>query len=624
MNLINLLGYSFFLIAFSSGLSLFLGQFFRLEHAFSLFFSQALLISLMFIAGLIGIVNITSIILPSASIFYLLYKITRAITSKIDSQIIRLYFKKNLLVYISLIFSAFIFNGQFVGHNDEFNFWASSVKEMLSNHSLADASSALYYKMYHPGLTLYHYINLRIFNKLEPNVYISYLLLNLSAINVISHRFRNFKYLNLIVFICLTWLSYKALGLGFKILIADQYLINGFFACLFIILFSIPTRKLSFLIIPICSLALAKHPGLLLAVILLVLLNLRRFSSLDILNRFKTLPTALLIVCTVIAEIALLWQLGAAWPAWVDSHLMSGYFISKMSADNLNDIIFRFIHGNISIKEIEIFKRFIDALIHLKIGMPLVTGQLRDMRLSVFVWLVFCIFPLFILRFKGFRLRRNNFNLFSFIIISTGFIVWLSGIYLLEISVFQYSSEGSFPSMDRYIGVYLSALIMLSFSVTAYWGITQKNKKLKFFTASGLLALIIIAPSASSGFLNEHEITDGKFERHLFEQIDPFLIEKLTNKSKICILYNQNIRPHTYLNAITYGILPAHTERADNIASFAIKIPDYEKMSCTHFIGFCVTASDCLEAGNKFSSLFNKRISPQIWIKTYKSIKNEF
>ena len=36
---------------------------------------------------------------------------------------------------------------------------------------------------------------------------------------------------------CLIWLSYKSLGLGFKLLIADQFLSNAFFACLFLIFF---------------------------------------------------------------------------------------------------------------------------------------------------------------------------------------------------------------------------------------------------------------------------------------------------------------------------------------------------------------------------------------------------
>ena len=605
---------------FSSGLSLLLSRLFRLEHSFSLFFSQSLLIVLMFIAGLFSILNIASIILPTVSIIYLFYLSSNSCTSEADRQTIKLHFKRNLLVYASLILAAFIFNGQFVGHNDEFNFWASSVKEMLSSHSLPDASSAVYYKMYHPGLTLYHYVNLRIFNKLEPNIYISYLLLNLSAINVISHRFRNFKYLNVLVFIFLTWLSYKVLGLGFKLLIADQYLANALFACLFIISFSISSRKLIFLIIPICALALVKHPGVLLGVILLLLLNVRRFTSLEILNNLKKPRTGVWIVSVVLAEIALFWKLSTAWSAWVDSHLMNGLFMISMSNHSLTNAIFRFIHGNISIKDIEIFKQFIDALIHLKIGM-LREVQMENMRLSFFIWLAFCLLPLILVGWKGLRVRKSSFNLIAFLVISGGFVIWILGIYLLAINAFQQTSEGLFPSMSRYIGIYLLALVLYSFSFVAYWGAVQKNKKLQYLTVIGLLALIGLTPSSSSIFLSEQDFTEGKFERDLFNKLDPLFVSKLTNTSKVCIIYNG---PSTYVPATVYGILPAHAERADTIASFKSKLPDYAKIGCSHFIGFCVSTSDCSEASNRFSSLFKENQSNQIWLKTYELIKTEF
>ena len=620
MNILNLIFYSLFLISFSSGLSLLLSRLFRLEPSFALFFSQSLLIIIMFIAGLLDILNISSIILPIGSIIYLIYLFFLASTSNDGTLLkLKLFFKQNYLVYAALLVAPFIFDGQFVGHNDEFNFWASSVKEMLSNHRLATADSAIYYKMYHPGLTLYHYVNLRIIGNLEPNIYISYLLLNLSAINIISHRFRNFNFVRPLVFICITWLSYKVLGLGFKMLIADQYLANAFFACLFIILFSMPVRKLTFLIIPISALALAKHPGLMLGVVLLLLLNFRRFSSPDILNNVKTLRGGMWVLGALIFEIVFFVKFSTAWTTWIDSHLMAGMFTISMSTDSLSDVMQRFAHGIISSQEIEIFKQFLDTLLHLKIGIPLET-QLADTRWAIFVWLIFCSLPLLLARRRGGHVKRTSFNLTAFLVISCGLLFWILGIYFLAIKAFQFSSEGLFPSMDRYIGIYLSAIILYAFSYIAYWGVIQKTKRLRIFAAIGLLSLTGLAPSASFSFFNERELVEGKVERDLFNQLDRSLVSELNKTSKVCVIYNGS---YPYVPAIVFGILPARTERADTIANLQNKIPNYAEISCTHFIGFCVDAIECTHASNRFPTLFNSEQHNQIWLKTYDAIKSE-
>jgi hypothetical protein len=135
--------------------------------------------------------------------------------------------------------------------------------------------------MYYPGLSSYHYANLRLFNHLEPNIYISYLLINLSAINVISDKFRQATLLRIALFVSLVWLSYKSLGLGFKLLIADQFLSNAFFACLFLILFSSDIKKLKYLIVPVAAIVITKQPGIILAFVILIVVNLKRYLYRD-------------------------------------------------------------------------------------------------------------------------------------------------------------------------------------------------------------------------------------------------------------------------------------------------------------------------------------------------------
>ena len=269
-----LLSYLLYLILFSCSLSLILSKILNLESSFSLFFSQSFLMVVIYLSGLIGLMYPVVVLLNIVSFSFVLTSLY--IDQKYHLKILT-FVRDNYLVFISLIIGAFFLKNQIIGNTDEFNYWASSVKEMLITDSLPDNKSALYYRMYLPGLSVYHYANLRIFNHLEPNIFLSYLLLNLSAINVFSDKLRSFNILRPILFFFLVWLSHKVLGFGFKLVLADQFLSNAFFACLFLIVYTAEIKKLRYLIVPIAAIVITKQPGIVIALILLVLICLKRF-----------------------------------------------------------------------------------------------------------------------------------------------------------------------------------------------------------------------------------------------------------------------------------------------------------------------------------------------------------
>lgn len=273
----TILIFNAFLFIFSSGASVFINSKLGINNIASLYFTQSLIIVLIYIFGILGYLEISAIFLILLSFFYFLFLCFKSN----GRDMLHLYFKDNCIFYIVYFILSLFFIDQFVGHNDEFNFWASSVKEMLLTNKIADGDSIIYYRMYIPGLSIYHYINLYFFKIIDPLIYLSYLFINLSALNVIFITAKNHKIFHTIFFILIIYLSYKILGNGFKLLIADQFIFCSFFASLYLIMFYLKSSKLYLIIITAAAIILSKQPGVFIGFLLFTIAMVAKLKKDD-------------------------------------------------------------------------------------------------------------------------------------------------------------------------------------------------------------------------------------------------------------------------------------------------------------------------------------------------------
>ena len=331
------------------------------------------------------------------------------------------------------------------------------------------------------------------------------------------------------------------------------------------------------------------------------------------------------IIFPLLFEVLVLFFFFHSWKIWIDYYGMNGLFSISMSNHNILEVGLRFFSGQNLNKETLIFKDLITKLVSLKLGFVNGGDQfLFKDRWTLLVWFLIFTFPIFLLAFKLEDKKSRYFLLLSFFIITVGLAIWILGIYILAINAFQNSGELSyFPSVDRYICIYLIGPILLSIASLFYLITIQRNfiSKLLIFTC--LFSFIFIAPFSTLSLLSNADRTQGKLEREIFKKLpkEEFLL--ISKASKICMIYEA---PSTYKYAIMFDLIPAKLEEAYLLSAISdIKLDDILK-KCNGLLAMCVSNDDCKKAYQYFPKYFNENENLSSYIsyqEINRSLKNE-
>jgi len=296
-----------------------------------------------------------------------------------------------------------------------------------------------------------------------------------------------------------------------------------------------------------------------------------------------------------------------SWSYWLDVHKMNGLFTISMKVDNFLKVIYSILRGDFKYNEVEIFFALLNKINTLNFGFSRQL-ELDSTRWSFFTWLLFafspCFFCIFFNSYKNHLTMIKHF-LFIYFILFIGLVLWLFGVYMLAVNSFQYTSEGLFPSIDRYIGIYLNSVILLTFFFYFFIAINSSNYAIKLLLFILMIILIICAPVSSKSFFSKAEVNDGFLERALFKNINAKDLDRLRNLGSTCLLYSG---PGTFSASFFYDLIPTRIHNIYHIKDKSIDL-DLIDSGCSSLLSFCVNEEDCKKMNNFYPHLFQTEIS---------------
>lgn len=499
----------------------------------SLFFSQCLVILILFLAGIFKLLEFSAIALNALSCLYFLYILVN--DRKLLLNQIYIYYPIYLLLFMLYIYM-YVNGTNYIGHGDEFNYWASQTKDFILNNRLPLGDDSIYWKMYHPGITLYNYFNLYTIKVLEPFIYLSFTFINLSGLRAIFPK----KGIGLIIFLGASLFFYKVIGLGFKSLVVDTFIMISIAVIINFINNSLNYKNIYLLTLPIAALTLSKQPGYLIVMLLSPLILYE-------LLRFKTFKKALVITALLVAYSLCI---NKVWEFYVFRYHLQGLFITSINNGSVFLLLKNIFVQGPDNNQINIFYELIDIIYSLKIGLPFDFDHAAK-KMPFFGYLIF-IFSVYYLSFYRGLNSKIKFYWYTFsLFISIS--IWLFALYALAVLHFSKTSEGNFASIDRYMLILVGGYIIFSISLLINY--VQEVNSSKLVLVFVVLCLTIFSYMKSDNLIfSNREIKSGAREYEAVNQCVQKNLSIIKSSKIICLVSNED--DYLYKVRVKYEILP--------------------------------------------------------------------
>jgi hypothetical protein len=510
----------------------------------SLIFVASILIFILYIFGLLAILNVGAkilLILGVLLFFSAHIKHKQFLSEVLYKKPYGLIFFLISLGILALTTSTRSFsNFSFV---DDFSHWARASKLMVEYHRLLNASDPLWFHDYPPGTALFNYFFLQLGAFSSGGAMFAQGILILSAFtrifSVIQKEISFFIFLSISLFVLI---YAHFFGASFHTLSVDMILGLFFGVGLLGYLSDRQSHDVwtsfSSILPIILVLPLIKLTGILFSFVIVAVASTEAFSlSHSFKNRLKYFIFFTFAVAATFSSYL-------SWNAHVkNSHLPSTFSTDLSPAKILGG----FDADKSSAREQETLSAFSRAVL----------TPYKNKSYKPYYWLLVTIFLVFL--YYSFSTKIKPTRLGPFVVIFLGFLGYLAVLLILYMFSFGAHEGPKLASMGRYLNSYLFGVLFLLFGlILQYFLLIEKSKKVtKLFILSFFL---IIAPEVVKTYKSTIEFLFprvGNIE-YIANYAD-FVVKQTNNSSSIYFLMQGS--DGTENTIFNYGVLPRVSNR---------------------------------------------------------------
>lgn len=287
------------------GINKFIENKFKIEKNFTFVLSFTLIGITIFMAGILNVIKLTSILLTTTSIAYIIRQIYKK-RINIKEELIKLKNPNFIIMAILFIYITIIGYNMHITHYDNFSHWGLIVKNMFITDALPNFESLITFKGYQPGSACFIYYFSLLCGKTETSMIIAQNYLILAFLTPLLYFIKgNNKNLKRTIFITF-YLFIMSASIRFNDLLVDSLIATMAISSLSIIYYYRNNLKKSFLYsLPISIyLLLVKNTGLLLAGISCLALLMYSYKNKELKKGIKyVIITGIILLFTLI-----IWQ----------------------------------------------------------------------------------------------------------------------------------------------------------------------------------------------------------------------------------------------------------------------------------------------------------------------------
>jgi hypothetical protein len=534
-------------------------RYLRLPWSFAPFFCVMLLGVLQYVFAITGVLAVGTWLAIALGWGLFIVTILQALYRKSLGD----YLNTTTLILLSLFIITYLLSsGLFYRGIDEYSFWGPLSKSIFLHDRLPDSDTVIYprHLSYTPGLALLHYFVYQFYGYFTQSIsYFAQSLPTIAALLVITHQ-RDTSW-RIIFIISLAFLVSMFFGSILTKLMVDYLLALCFFSGLWIWFSHEKLSTRLWCVLPVLpGLFLIKEAGLLLASVLALII------AIDLIQQYwrSARRQALIGLACLGLTLSILLFVKLSWFAYVQAQGFAA-FTQGVGSDSLWQAFNIF-----SVDTRAGMKLFLSHLLFAHAEKIFTTPYLLWYLLLGLLWLG-------IFKRLDDVAQRQRYGILLGLLLA-GFVIYVFGIYLLQVAVFKVGTEFDSPlALARYLNIYFIGWV--AFSIYKYIDLGAMKPSTRYTSALAcVLAVSFVGAMAMNKMRLIHKTQAS--ETIIQQQAETILANiQLSEQHNICII-SDNDKDDVWIKLrFLFYLLPQRS----NYTEF----PTYELTLLTDRLALC-------------------------------------